>query len=233
MNNKIDSSNFALLIGLSHQHQNAMRNVNRYPNLHRFRQKIEDSSQGPQHQPYQSTQKKVLFYQIVFILIGMLFLFLCALSYTHTMNWSTSFLFENTAIAKIFLCSFCFITACSSLGVASSMRTEREALINLVHRAQKKLKRIHAKKIARLHLKPIEDLEKERFAQAIKVIYQDTLEKVLESKEVAVNLVAEIVQSEEDTVRIDLFNEAILELNDRLHYLIQRFKSILTEDFDL
>lgn len=233
MDNKTKTSNYALLVGLTH-HQAAARGSSRYPDLHRFRQQIEEAQEGPHHQPYQARRKKAALYRIVFFLLAVVFLGLFGFAYSHTMSWTSTLFFESSAFPKITLCALCILLAIFSFGLGLSIRTEKEAVTQLIHRAQKKLKGMYVRKLAKLNVKLKGSADDQiKASQSIKEIYRDTREKILDSRDVALSLMEEISQAKNVDDSIDLFNQAILELNDRLNFLIQRFKNILNEDFDL
>lgn len=234
MSNKIAPTNFSLLIGMSHHNQAVERSNTRYPGLQRFRQQIEEAREGPDHQPYQKRHKKAVGYRLIFFFFGMVFLGLFGLAYLQNINWTSSLLFANSGIPKLVLCGLCLLFAFVAFGMGLIIRTEKDAVNNIVHRAQKKLKQMYAHKSARLNLKSALSFEEQaKTSQAIKEIYNDTWEKIKESKEVAFTLIDEISQAKNLEAPIELYNQAILELNDRLNYLIHRFKNILNEDFDL
>lgn len=234
MDNKTKLSNYALLVGLCHQQQSVARVSNRYPDLYRFRQQIEEAQEGPHHQPYQARRKKTAIYRTIFFTIGFLFICLFGATYTQNMSWTSSLFFENSILPKILLYTLCLGLAFFSFTLGLSIRTEKEAVTNLIHRAQKKLKGTYVRKLARLNVKMQGSVDEQiKASQSIKEIYRDTWEKILESQEVALTLMGEISQAKNIESPVDLFNQAILELNDRLNFLIQRFKNILNEDFDL
>lgn len=202
MNNKTQSSNSELLINLSNFNKGIKKP---YQKLHHFREEKEQ-------QPYQARQKKVLLYRMIFGCIGCVFLALFGLAYMQT---SSSLFFISGAIPKISICTITILFALIAFSIGISIRTEKEAIANLAHRAQRKLKRIYLRKISQLN----EDL--------IRLAYHDTVEKILEAKEASLTLVNEIAQTKNSSMEmsIELFNQAILELNDRLTFLINRFKN--------
>lgn len=221
------SKTYSLLIGLYHNHPTRARdnalNPIHYHELNKFRQEIEDNKSGPHHRPFETEKKRSLIYRLIFIGLGFIFFILSLMVYGHTVNWSYSFLFENCMVPKFFICSLCLILSITAFGIGFAIRPEREAAARLVRRGQLKLKRIYNKKLAEIDAKNSEQ------AHILRQIYLDFLDKILDSKMVTLLLLTEIANKDKTIEPADLFNQAILELNDALHLLIQQFNKKLTE----
>ena len=103
----------------------------------------------------------------------------------------------------------------AAFGIAYCIRTEREAKNQLIKRAKRKLKRILYKKMALC----------ENYKQ-LRHEYAAALDKVSESKETAILLFQQIsyYHNLSYSEKAVLFNQAILELNDRLHTIINKFQ---------
>lgn len=227
----------SLLISLHHfyptpyvPNRETERPVRNYVELNKFRQKIEEEMSGPHHRPYQAGRKKTLLYRTIFYGLGLLFVFLSFFIYSQTMTWAGSVIFVNYAATKIAVCMFTFILGVLSCFVGYSIRTEKEAANQLVHRAKAKINRILSYKKAEFGLPRLlyfgPQLKKH---MAAKEMYHDALEKIQESKKTTHALLEQIAKTKdlESALVEKLFNQAILELNDKLHQIIGDFKKNL------
>lgn len=233
----------SLLISLHHYHQtvhpsaiNIDRPARNYVELNKFRQKIEEEKSGPHHQPYKAGRKKAVTYRTIFYSLGLLFLFLSIFIYTQTMNWSGTLIFVNYTATKIAICAFTFVLAIFACILGHTIRTEKEAANQLVHRAQRKIRRLLSYKKAEFGLSRFLSFGHQfKKHMAAKEIYHDALEKILESKKITHALLEQIAKTkglDNQTVE-KLFNQAILELNDKLHHIISDFKKKLTDMLEL
>lgn len=207
-----------------------------YIELNKFRQKIEEEKAGPHHQPYRAGRKKALFYQSIFFTLGFLFLFLCLFMYTQSMNWSGSLFFVNYTATKITLCSFTLVLAFTAFVLGYSIKTEKEAANQIIHRAQNKLIRIFAYKRAEFGMNRFFSFAHHFKKHLVaKQAFHDSWEKIRESKKVTYALLEQISRTKglDSTMMETLFNEAILELNDKLHIVIQEFKKTLSDVLEI
>lgn len=204
----------------------------KYIELNQFRQKIEEQRIGPHHQPYQAGRKKAIFYRSTFLGLSFLFVFLSVFMYTQSMNWSGTLFFVNYTATKFTLCAFTSLLAMIAFVMAATIKTEKEATNQMVQRAQSKIRSILAYKRAEYGTKNLSSFS-QNFKKYIlaRQAYHDTLDKIRESKKITYALLEQISYTPglEKQVIEKLFNEAILELNDKLHVLIQNFKKKIHE----
>lgn len=212
-----------LLITLYHQSLSIPLAEN-YSDLNQFRQQIEVEKSGPHHKPYEAMHKQAFRYRLIFLGIGILFILLGLLVYQHSINWlSYSLIFSSFHTAKTVAYGICFLFAFFAFGIAYSIRAEREAQNLLIKRAKRKLTRILRKKT------PLRWVAIGKQYHPIKCAYDRALDKIQESKEVATLLFQQISYSHHlnPNQKAILFNQAILELNDRLHHIINKFQKDL------
>lgn len=227
-----------LLISLYHYHQSSRTNAHtilnsrHYTELNRFRQKIEEEKIGPHHQPYRAGRRRTMTYQTIFFSLGLLFLFLCIFMYTQSMTWSGSLIFVNYTATKTALCIFTFILSVTACIMGASITTEKEAANQIIHRARYKIRRILSYKKAEFGLTRFLSFGHQfKKHMASKEAFHDAWEKIHESKKTAYALLEQISRTKGlDKPAIEkLYNQAILELNDRLHLIISDFKKKLSE----
>lgn len=190
---------------------------NEYTELKNFKKQIEVEKSGSHHRPYQSMLQRALTYRMIFLGLGALFFFLMAFMYEQSINWLPySYIFTNDLAAKNVMLTICFLFSCSSFAMSFAISAEKEALYQFVKRANKKLARIQRKKLVLVNL----DLEIKKAHQN----YHDALDKVTETKETARLLLKLISKSKNPKKMVKLYNEALLEVNDHLHVIINNFK---------
>lgn len=229
----------SLLISLHHYHQshptsasNKDLSARSYFELNKFRQKIEEEKSGPHHQPYQAGRKKAITYRTIFYGLGLLFLFLCIFMYTQTMTWAGTMIFVNYTATKMILCVFTFILAIAACIVGQSIKTEKEAANQLIHRAQNKIRRILSYKKAEFGLTRFLSFGRQfKKHIAAKEAFHNAWEKTRESKKITYALLEHIAHTKglDNPTMEKLFNQAILELNDKLHTIISDFKKKLSD----
>lgn len=228
-----------LIISLYHHHQvndtgsaHSHQSHPTYNELHEFRQKIEEEKSGPHHQPYQTGRKKAIAYRTIFYGIGLLFLFLCIFMYTQTMNWSGSLIFVNYTATKMSMCIFTLSLSLIACILGHSIKTEKEAVNQLIHRAQNKLRRIlHTSKAEHGLTRFLSFGSQFKKHIAAKEAFHASVEKMHDGKKITYALLYHISKTKGlDNVAMEkLFNQAILELNDKLHVIIYEFKKKMSD----
>lgn len=213
----------SLLLGLYHHSQQSKTTPFPYPNkyieLNNFRQKIEEEKRGLHHRPYLAGKKKAQAYRMIFSCIGLAFLFIFAFVYHQSANWSYLLIFDNWFVPKHMLCGACLILSAISFGICYSLRAEKEAVQQLVSRAHRKLKRSFAHKKAEIGKSSSHKMLV--FRQA----FHEAWEKINDSREVTIHLFEQIANESRRNMKAkeELFNQAILELNDKLQHILQKF----------
>lgn len=204
-----------LFINLYHRSLD-LPQVDAYTDLNRFRSQIEVEKSGPHHKPYEAMVQHTMTYRLVFSGIGVLFLLLALLVHQHSINWfSYAIIFSSFHTAKTVVGSFCLMLSAAAFAIAYFIRIEREAKNQLIRRAKLKLRRILRKKIAASDN-----------SNQLKHEYSIALDRMNESNETTVLLFQQIYHyhSLSPSERAILFNQSILELNDRLHQIINKFQ---------
>lgn len=227
-----------LLISLYHYHHSHSPNDSKtdhlkgeYNELNQFREQLEEAKSAPHHQPYQAGRKKALFYQIIFYGLGLIFLFITLFMYTQTMNWAGSLFFVNYTATKTVLCLFTFALSCISFSIGYSISIEKEAVNQLIDRAQAKMRHILRYERAQFAVNHLSFRDQFKKSLLAKQAFHDANEKVKESKKITFTLLEHINQtvSLEKKDKEHLYNQAILELNDKLHFIIFAYKDKLEE----
>lgn len=232
----------SLLISLYHHQSHSFSDskkdfhLRNYIELNQFRQKVEEEKIGPHHQPYQAGRKKTIIYRTIFYSLGLIFLSLCIFMYTQTMNWSGSLIFVNYTATKMAMCVFTFILSIAACIVGQLIKTEKEATNQLIHRAQSKVRRIMSYKRAEFGLTRFLSFGKQfRKHIAAKEAFHDAWEKIRESKRVTYALLEQIAKTKglDTSTTEKLFNQTILELNDKLNVIILEFKRELSNILEI
>lgn len=199
---------------------------NRYNDLNLFREKIEGLTVGPDQYHYSVHKKGALKYKVIFFALAVLYSVLAVILYFKTFSWSFSFLFGdiNHAI-KGLSCIFCGVIALSSLKLCISMTAEKQAANHLYKRAKLRIRQAYNRKTLNFGIKnllPLTFAPKE--IKALKQYYLDCVEKIREIRDETIHLLDQIRKSNQEK-REDLFNQAVLEMNDRIHLLVDTFNS--------
>lgn len=227
----------SLLIGLYHHHIPSIPekkySPTPYSELHEFRSQIESEKSGPHHRPYEAFKKQALLYRLAFWGISGLFVILGALLYFQRLNWSCDILFTNCHTLKIVAYVFCTVLTTSSFVIGAMIKPEREAAGDLAKRAHLKLKRMYKRKVAEIGMKnSLTFAKRYKATTALQTALHDYQEKIEHSLEIVFSLFKHIGTAEHaKQTRPQLYNQAILELNDKLHHMIQAFR-IKLENFD-
>lgn len=224
----------SLLFSLYHHSQQPAQNdlpIRNYKELNKFRQKVEEQKCGPHHQPYQASQKRALSYKAVFFALGILFLFLSYFLYSHTMIWSGNLFFVDFSATKTVICLFTLLLSGLSFILGLAIHGEREAVHKITHRAKNKLRRIYSYKRDEYGLSAFSTgLDSKKNAIAKRTLHE-AIAKVNDSKKAVCVLLRQIRETKGlDKATLEkLFNQAILEFNDKLHSIIYEFKNKLTD----
>ncbi|HRD55071.1 MAG TPA: hypothetical protein PLC42_01610 [Parachlamydiaceae bacterium] len=192
-----------------------------YEALHNFRREIEVQKSGQHHKPYQAMIKKTLAYRFIFMSLGALFFFFFIFMWEQSINWLPySYIFSNSQTAKNVMLTFCLLLSCKAFGMCLLISPEKEALYSFTKRAKKKLLRTYKKERLLLEERNATELEFKKFNE----MYHEMLEKVAETKNATKMLLYTIFKIRDQKKMIRLANEALLEANDHLHVIINRFR---------
>ncbi len=196
-----------------------------YPELYDLREQIEIDRNGPHHRPYSANKKRVMAYQGIFLGFSLVFLTLAGLMCFKTTNWTCSLLFGNFMMIKTFIITLSLFLFLSSMWVALSMRTEREAINHLTKRAKKRLSKMYDRLKAELGITSFYSFSDPK-ALCLKHLYREARDKIEDRREETLLLFSRIKDSKDvdPEIKEDLYNQAILEFHDQLYTVILAFK---------
>lgn len=197
-----------------------------YPELYDLREQIEINRNGPHHRPYSANKSKVMSYQGIFLAFSLIFLTLAGLLCYKTTNWTCSLFFGNFMMIKTSIITSSLFFFLSSMWIALSMRTEREAINHLAKRAKKRLSKIHSRFRAEQGFTFIQSFNDPKSAY-LKHLYKEAKDRLEDRREETLLLFSRIKDSKEvdPEIKEDLYNQAILEFHDQLYSIILGFKN--------
>ena len=195
---------------------------NEYAILNQFRN---ETKVDVVHKPYEHMLKHALIYRSIFIGLGSLFFFLGLYISEQSINWfSYTLLFAHSLNAKNIVFAICLILSIAAFGLNFIVSAEREALRQLIKRTKRKLERIYNKQNLLLELSGNpSDLKR---SKKLKKVYEDTLHKLEELEDSSKILFSQIARSNTKECSFKLFNQALLEVNDDLHIVVNKFKKM-------
>lgn len=197
-----------------------------YQELQHFKFQVEVEKSGAHFKPYNAMLKKAFVYRSIFIFLGALFFFFAALIYEQSINWLPySFIFSNDLMAKNTVLTFSYLLSFAAFLMSFTVTAEKEAMNSYIKRTKRKLKRMSNKQYLRLKN------NNSSHTKLLKTLHSDTLDKVEERREVTKDLFQQIAKADikNHKQKSKLYNEALLELNDHLHVIINTFKKTTTE----
>lgn len=95
---------------------------------------------------FEAKKRKVMLYRLIFIGLGVFFMFLADTIFFRSTNWNFSFLFGQAAHPKFLLGGISFLFSLVSLSIGCGLRTEKEAIKELTTKAKNALSKIHARR---------------------------------------------------------------------------------------
>lgn len=200
----------------------------RYDELDIFRQQIEESKAGLHHKPYTQNKKSVFIYRCIFLGIAIVFFSLAIAAFSLPSTFHTGLLFGTLTTVKNVVISICFMLSAAALSLGITLQAEKEAVYQCVRRAKAHLERIYGRKSLKLGLKRFINLfGKQRLqTQALRQMYQESLDKINDKKEETLHLVQRIATAEtlEAAEKESLLNQAVEELNEKLLILTHTFR---------
>lgn len=197
-----------------------------YKELNLFRQHIEQAKLGPQHQPYQAYQGQTLAYRLIFAGMGILFLLFSAVLYSKPMNWSHTLFLQDGPFLKMIL--YTISGALSALGfwAAFLIRPEKEALSALNKRATSALQRLYRERMIQMGVKRFLPQGKHQNELiAAKHHFHEAKNRIDDAVSTARQLLSMIGTSSvvSADMRIKLYNQALLELQDKLQFVLENY----------
>lgn len=211
----IDKKNFALLHTISRK-----PNLEYDPDLNHFRTEVD-------HHPYFISKKNVLKYRVIFFLLGAIFTALALFVFVEKTSWFCSILFTNCWFAQMSLFSLCMLLAISSTSLGIFIRPEQDAVHHLAQRAKKKILRIYAQKCPHFGYGWLLIFRGDKQAASLLKTYHDAVDKLNDLKHSTIALLKQVANSEnlDFKNKEHLFNQALLELKDKLNWIVRSFNS--------
>ncbi len=197
-----------------------------YEALDQFRQHIEVERLGTHRLPYSATKKKIFTYKSIFLLLGLVFVFLGGVIFTQSAAWHIA---ESYILAaKGMIGTFCGIAGLSALWIAKSLRTEKEAANHSLRQARYKLTKAYARKKMEFGLKGLFAFGKSYDkAQVLKHAYRDAQDKFHEHVHNLEHLCDRISRAPLPVPeREHLYNQALLEFIDHLDQTLETFMKV-------
>jgi hypothetical protein len=213
----------ALVIKLSTPHHKLS-----YPELSAFRKQLEKNKACIKHKPYTLYKKKVLQYRAIFFGFGLLFLILGVIVHYKTLTLSPTILFGSISTFKTSVCFFCIILTLSAWGFSWWLSAEKETAMRLIHQAKNKLRSAHDRKWLDLGLRSYLAFGKQRRPTlAFRQEYRETCARILEVKEETFHLLEQISSAPEINPKTqeNLYNQAMIELTEKLAGIVQSFQN--------
>lgn len=198
-----------------------------YQELQNFRSESTSASVGIDEQPYEKHKKTAMLYQIIFLGIAVIFLtFSFCLGYKQS-SWLYNVFMVNASLTKIFLCGFCGVASVFALGIAGCIRPEREAVYAMIAKAKTRFARNYVtKKREELHRHGTTLLKVLIGPPALMHAYKEGIEKLYEFRDAGIATLDHIASAShlDPSKRVLLYNQALLELRDRLdHFFSQDY----------
>lgn len=226
----------SLLTRLRHQSKAAITSIpaiklyrdnKNYAELNIFRQQLAVDSAAPLL--YTSAKKKMLTYKLIFAGISAFFLFLAFILWNHSVPFATGMLsISESTLLKNLLGAICASLGGAALFIASSLRTDRDVANHLKRKAHHKIARHYARKKVELGVTGLLNFGKAYATSvALKNAYREAISHIHDHHDETLRLFDHISHSSGMTnrTREHLYNQALCELNHKLHRVIESFKN--------
>lgn len=194
--------------------------------LELFRQQQRELGSCPVQRPYDWHQKNARIYRVIFLGLAFIFMGLSGWIVLQQSNWFALWVFGHSLEIKVLLCALCGGFSTAAGVIALGIRAEKEAVYHFWKRYSRKLQRLYLRRRA------VFGFRKWLFAgdeiAVLKHGYHEAVEKLHELKEGTLLLMEQVAQASEldRARRIHLFNEAVLELRERLSSVVGTFRRL-------
>lgn len=203
----------------------ASKNI-RYLELELFKQQLLGEGENIIYHTYQASLQKVRNYRIIFFGLCLMFLGISTFIFQHNLLFFTVIFGNLSSLAKGFLLITCMMLSFIAAWLGYSLCIAEEASGHIASKAKKKLFQIYSSKRIEAGLR-LSCLRK-NFKQylSLRQRYQNFLHQIDEQKEQTVHLLYKIQNyaSVEASYRELLFNQALLELNDKIECSLHTFE---------
>lgn len=105
---------------------------------------------------YRKIKKSIFFYRMVFLFLGILFLYLSGILFFQTPNWSFKMIFDQEFTFKALFVSITLLFGVASAWIGCSLRSDYESVYYLVREHKRKLKKAY-------YNTPMNEINKERY----------------------------------------------------------------------
>lgn len=199
-----------------------------YPELQLFRQQIESAQNGICHQPYTVECKKVTYYRTVFLGFSFIFLALSFVLFFHKMSWPFHLYAGILNVSKTLALTFSLFLSAAALLLGLRLHPEKDAAAHLARKAKQKLAAIYTRKNVESGLRSFFAFGLTyRKSEVFRQTYKEIREKINEKHEHTLYFMERIAEAKQLNwkTKEELFNQALLELDDKLHLLVHTFRS--------
>ncbi len=170
--------------------------------------------------------RKVWIDRCIFFGFSFFFLLLGAIVYFQTNNWACAAYFSNCQAVKAIACAICLVLSAIAFWVGSIICAKKHVVNDLVSKTKKNLARWYRQKLAELRFHLLRSEERKRLTLYFKQAYHQALDHVIDSQDEAFRLIDHITHWPNLTAeeQENLLNQTLLELNDKMHNVVNRFK---------
>lgn len=203
------------------------RDNKNYAELNLFRQQFAVDSAAPLL--YTSAKTKMFTYKLIFAGISAFFFFLTFLLWYHSVPFATGFLsISESTLLKNTIGGICAGFGSAALFIAASLRTDRDVASHLKRKAHHKIARHYARKKVELGVTGLLYFGKAYATSvALKSAYREAISHINDHHDEILRLFDHILHSSGMTSRTreHLYNQALCELNHKLHRVVESFRS--------
>lgn len=203
------------------------RDNKNYSELNLFRQQVAIDSATPLL--YSNAKKKLFTYKLIFMGLSAFFFFLAACLWWHSVPFATGMLsISESTLLKNMLGAICACFGGAAFFITALLRTDREAASHLMRKARHQITRHYARKKVELGVTRLLNFGKAyTTAVSLKGAYREALGTVNDHHNEILQLFDHISSSSGMTnrTREHLYNQALCELNQKLHRVVESFKN--------
>jgi hypothetical protein len=194
-----------------------------HPELHDFREEIENSQDALRHQPYTSEKKKLMQYKSVFCFLGIIFSLLSLSIFFKSPNWYGYLIWGDIGLksminfVSIVLAGFCFF-------LAHYRKIEIELAYQIYSHARGRLRYIQRRK--EIHIGLADDELLFNATRFLNHYSSEATYKMAQKRADTIFLLREIAYTsfDEASKREMLFNQALSEFKLSLDNIIAKFE---------
>lgn len=190
------------------------------PDLNDFKKQLD-------HLPYYIHKKNVFKYRIIFVSLGLLFIGLALFVFLEKTSWFCNMLFTNCYLVQASLSGLCLLLSATAMCIAYHIRPEKEAVQHLAQRAKQRITKIYSQKCPHFGFGWLLILRGDKQAATLLKAYHDAADKLHELKTSTLALVRHVANSQHLDFhnKEQLFNQALLELKEKLNWIVRSFHS--------